>query len=414
MDPYCFSNSIFKCPYYINNFISLLQSFPNRNRKMFQKIFLRFFTLFLFFRILFNLFFFHATTQAQNILIGVVGPSTGSLTQYGEMVREGVSTAIEDVNDLGGINGKLLEMVIVDDGCEPKQGASAANHVLNKKIGFVIGPICSGAAISAADIYNNERVIMITPSATAPSITDARNYDFVFRTIGRDDQQGPVAANFIHKEIKPKKIAILHDKQSYGKGIAVSVKNNLEKIGSSISIFEGINAGDNDYSAIITRLRSKKIDFIYFGGYHPEMGLLLRQAYEQGLKAKFMGPEGVGNEDLNIIAGHAVEGMFITMPRDFSVDPINSKIVNSFNEKKRSATGVFQLTAYTATQVIADSIRETKSTDPVLISKHLHSSTFNTPIGKVSWNLQGDLNEFNFDVYTWHMNGSKSLFSAMP
>ena len=270
-----------------------------------------------------------AQAQAQTIKIGVVGPTTGAVTQYGDMVREGVDTAVERINAAGGVNGKKLETVVIDDGCEPKQGPVAANRVVNSKIGFVVGHVCSGATIAAADIYNNEGVVMVTPSATAPALTDGKNYEFIFRTIGRDDQQGPAAAKFVLEKIKPKKAAVLHDKQSYGQGIATAVKNDLEKGGVPVAVFEGINAGDSDYSAVITKLKSQGVDFVYYGGYHPEMGLLLRQAAEQGVKAKWMGPEGAGNPDINAIAGDAVEGMLVTLPADFTQNAANADIVKA-------------------------------------------------------------------------------------
>ncbi|MGN6459354.1 MAG: ABC transporter substrate-binding protein, partial [Achromobacter mucicolens] len=210
---------------------------------------------------------FGAAAHAQTIKIGVVGPTTGAVTQYGDMVREGVDTAVERINAAGGVNGKKLETVVIDDGCEPKQGPNAANRVVNSKIGFVVGHVCSGATIAAADIYNNEGVVMVTPSATSPALTDGKNYEFIFRTIGRDDQQGPAAAKFILDKIKPKKVAVLHDKQSYGQGIATAVKNDLEKGGVAVAVFEGINAGDSDYSAVITKLKSQGVDFVYYGGY---------------------------------------------------------------------------------------------------------------------------------------------------
>ncbi|OZI22462.1 MULTISPECIES: branched-chain amino acid ABC transporter substrate-binding protein [Bordetella] len=351
-----------------------------------------------------------AGAQAQSIKIGVVGPTTGPVTQYGAMVREGVDTAVERINAAGGVDGKKLETVVIDDGCEPKQGPVAANRVVNDEIGFVVGHVCSGATIAAADIYNNEGVVMITPSATSPALTDGKNYEFIFRTIGRDDQQGPAAAQFILDKIKPKAVAVLHDKQSYGQGIATAVKDNLEKGGVKVAVFEGINAGDSDYSAVITKLKSNNVDFVYYGGYHPEMGLLLRQANEQGVKAKFMGPEGVGNPDINAIAGDAAEGMLLTLPADFTQNPANAEIVKAFESKKRNASGAFQLTAYTATQVIADAIKGSGSTDPTKVAQYLHANTFDTPIGKTSWNKQGDLNEFEFQVFTWHKDGSKTAF----
>ncbi|MBO1012661.1 branched-chain amino acid ABC transporter substrate-binding protein [Achromobacter sp. SD115] len=353
---------------------------------------------------------FASGAQAQTIKIGVVGPTTGAVTQYGDMVREGVDTAVERINAAGGINGKKLETVVIDDGCEPKQGPVAANRVVNSKIGFVVGHVCSGATIAAADIYNNEGVVMVTPSATSPALTDGKNYEFIFRTIGRDDQQGPAAAKFILDKIKPKKVAVLHDKQSYGQGIATAVKNDLEKGGVAVAVFEGINAGDSDYSAVITKLKSQGVDFVYYGGYHPEMGLLLRQAAEQGVKAKWMGPEGTGNPDINAIAGDAVEGMLLTLPADFTQNAANADIVKAFEAKKRNASGAFQMTAYTATQVIADGIKGAGSDDPTKVAKYLHANSFDTPIGKVSWNKQGDLTNFQFDVFTWHKDGSKSVY----
>lgn len=353
---------------------------------------------------------FAAGAHAQTIKIGVVGPTTGAVTQYGDMVREGVDTAIERINAAGGVNGKKLEAVVIDDGCEPKQGPVAANRVVNSKIGFVVGHVCSGATIAAADIYNNEGVVMVTPSATAPAVTDGKNYEFIFRTIGRDDQQGPAAAKFLLEKIKPKKAAVLHDKQSYGQGIATAVKNDLEKGGVPVAIFEGVNAGDSDYSAVITKLKAQGVDFVYYGGYHPEMGLLLRQAAEQGVKAKWMGPEGAGNPDINAIAGDAVEGMLLTLPADFTQNAANADIVKAFEAKKRNAGGAFQMTAYTATQVIADGIKGAGSDDPTKVAKYLHANSFDTPIGKVSWNKQGDLTNFQFEVFTWHKDGSKTVY----
>ncbi len=203
---------------------------------------------------------------------------------------------------------------------------------------------------------------------------------------------------------------MIHDKQSYGQGIATAVKDTLEKNGTKVVIFEGINAGDSDYSAVITKLKAAKVDFVYYGGYHPEMGLLLRQGAEQGLDAKFMGPEGVGNPDINAIAGPAVEGMLLTLPADFTLNPANAEIVKAFKDKKRDASGAFQLTAYAATQVIADGIKGAGSEDPTKVAQYLHANSFQTPIGKTSWNKQGDLNAFEFEVFTWHKDGSKTSY----
>ncbi|MBP9941482.1 MAG: branched-chain amino acid ABC transporter substrate-binding protein [Comamonas sp.] len=346
--------------------------------------------------------------HAQNIKFAMVIPTTGPLTQYGDMVKEGVTTAVEQINAAGGINGKKIELTAVDDACEPKQGPVAANRVVNSKIGYVIGPVCSGASIAAAPIYNNEGVVVVTPSATSPALTEGKNFHFIFRTIGRDDQQGPAAAKFIIEKAKPSKVAVLHDKQSYGQGIASSVRDELQKAKINVALFEGINAGDSDYSAIITKLKGAGVDFVYYGGYHPEMGLLLRQASEQGLKVRMMGPEGVGNPEVNAIAGNSVEGMLVTLPADFASNPKNSAIVKAFESKKRNPSGAFQLTAYAATQALAEGIKAVGD-NPQKVADHLHKAKVDTVIGPISWNKQGDLSSFDFQIFQWHKDGSKSI-----
>jgi len=351
-----------------------------------------------------------AGAHAETIKIAIAGPFTGAVTQYGAMVKEGVDTAVEMINASGGVLGKQLETVIMDDGCEPKQGPVVANRVVNDGIHYVVGHVCSGATIAATNIYDSEGVVMVSPSATAPAVTDGKNYHMIFRTIGRDDQQGPAAAEFIINTIKPKAVAVLHDKQSYGQGIASAVRAELEKAGVSVPMFEGINAGDSDYSAVITKIRSSGADFVYYGGYHPEMGLLLRQGAEQGLKVKFMGPEGVGNPDINAIAGASVDGMLVTLPADFTQDPANAEVVKAFTDKKRDPGGAFQLTAFSATTAIAEGIKGAGADDPAKVADWLHANTVNTPIGELSWDDQGDLKNFRFDVFTWKQDGSKEVY----
>lgn len=349
-------------------------------------------------------------TYAETIKFAVAGPFTGALTQYGEMVKQGVDTAVEQLNADGGVLGKQIEIVIMDDACEPKQGPVVANRVVNDGIGYVIGHVCSGATIAATEIYDDEGVIMISPSATSPAVTEGKNYETIFRTIGRDDQQGPAAATMIIEQIKPKKVAVLHDKQSYGQGIANSVKDDLEKAGIDVVLFEGINAGDSDYSAVITKLKGTGADFIYYGGYHPEMGLLLRQGAEQNLDVTFMGPEGVGNPDINAIAGDSVEGMLVTLPADFTQDASNDALVKAFKDKGRDPGGAFQMTAYSAAKALAAGIEGVGKDDPIAVAKFLHENEVATPIGVLSWDSQGDLNEFKFDVFTWHKDGSKTVY----
>jgi branched-chain amino acid transport system substrate-binding protein len=342
---------------------------------------------------------------ADTIKIGIPQPMTGPATQYGDQIQAGALTAIDAINEAGGIKGRKLEPLLIDDGCEPKQAVPAANRVVNAGAKFAVAHACSGTTVPAVNVYEQEGIVAITPGATSPLVTDTIKPHFFFRTIGRDDQQGPFAAKFIASTLKPKTVAILHDKQTYGSGVASQVRDSLEKEGTKVAMFEGINVGDSDYSAVITKLKSLDPDLIYFGGYHAELGLLLRQAREQGLQTQFMGPEGVANKDLVAIAGPAVSGLLVTLPADFTKLPGNEKVLEYFKKVKRSPDGAFTFPAYAAVQVLSDSINAVGD-DPEKVADYMHKTAFDTVIGKVEYDEKGDLKQFEFAVFKWDEKGN--------
>ena len=307
---------------------------------------------------------------ADSIRIGIAGAKTGPVAQYGDMQFSGARMAIEQINAKGGVDGKQLVAVEYDDACDPKQAVAVANKVVNDGVKFVVGHLCSSSTQPASDIYEDEGIVMITPAATSPELT-ARGYKMVFRTIGLDNAQGPAAARYI-AQLKPTNVAVLHDKQQYGEGIASSVKDILGKEGIKVAMFEGINVGERDYSSILAKLKQANVDFVYFGGYHPEMGLLLRQAKEKGLTARFMGPEGVGNDSISQIAKDASEGMLVTLPKSFDQDPANKALVEAFEAKKENPSGPFVLPSYSAVEVIAGGIAAAKSEDPEKVAEAIH------------------------------------------
>lgn len=347
---------------------------------------------------------------ADTIKIGIAGPKTGPVTQYGDMQFMGAKQAIKDINAKGGVDGKMLEAKEYDDACDPKQAVAVANKVVNDGVKFVVGHLCSSSTQPASDIYEDEGVIMITPAATSPEIT-SRGYKLIFRTIGLDSAQGPAAGNYIADHVKPKIVAVLHDKQQYGEGIATAVKQTLEKKGTKVAVFEGLNAGDKDFSSIIQKLKQANVDFVYYGGYHPELGLILRQAKEKGLNAKFMGPEGVGNDSISQIAQGASEGLLVTLPKSFDTDPANKAIVEEFAKNKQDPTGPFVFPAYSAVEVIAGGIAAAKSEDTAKVAEAIHAGTFKTPTGELSFDAKGDLKDFKFVVYEWHFGKPKTEVS---
>jgi len=345
--------------------------------------------------------------EADSIKVALVGPTTGPVAQYGDMQMIGAKMAVEQINATGGVNGKKLEAVVMDDVCEPKQAVAVANQVVNQGIKYVVGHLCSGSTQPASDIYEDEGILMITPASTSPAITE-RGFKMVFRTIGLDSQQGPVAGRYIANSIKPQKMGIIHDKQQYGQGIAGEVKKTVESMGIDVVLFEGVNKDQKDFSALVTKMKSAGVDFVYYGGYHPELGLILRQSREHGFNARFMGPEGVGNKDISTIAGDASEGLLVTLPSDFSKVPANAGLVDAFKANNEDPSGPFVMPAYAAVQIIADSIRATSSEDPKMLAAHMRKSSFDTPIGKVAYKENGDLQEFQFVIFNWHADATRT------
>ncbi|UAW99228.1 branched-chain amino acid ABC transporter substrate-binding protein [Halopseudomonas nanhaiensis] len=347
---------------------------------------------------------------ADPIKIALAGPVTGPVAQYGDMQFIGAKMAIEQINKAGGVNGSQLEGVVFDDACDPKQAVAVANRIVNEDIRYVVGHLCSSSTQPASDIYEDEGILMVTAASTSPEITE-RGYELVFRTIGLDSLQGPTAGNYIVEQVKPKKVAVIHDKQQYGEGIATAVRDVLKENNVEVAVFEGITAGDKDFSSLISKLRQANVDFVYYGGYHPELGLILRQSAEQGLKVSFMGPEGVGNSDISAIAGEASEGLLVTLPKAFDQDPKNAELVEAFKAKNEDPSGPFVFPAYAAVQVIADGIRIAGSTDTEEVAEALRSNSFETPTGTLAFDEKGDLKDFNFVVYKWHADASKTAMT---
>lgn len=346
--------------------------------------------------------------MAEDIKVAVVGAMSGPVAQYGDQEFTGAEQAIADINAKGGIKGNKLQMVKYDDACDPKQAVAVANKVINDGIKYVIGHLCSSSTQPASDIYEDEGVLMITPAATAPELT-ARGYHLILRTTGLDSDQGPTAAKYILESVKPQRIAIVHDKQQYGEGLARAVQDNLKKGGANVVFFDGITAGEKDFSTLVARLKKENIDFVYYGGYYPEMGQMLRQARSVGLKTVFMGPEGVGNASLSNIAGDAAEGMLVTMPKRYDQDPANSAIVDALKAEKKDPSGPYVWITYAAVQSLAQAMDRAGSQEPLDLIKDLKAHGAKTVIGPLNWDEKGDLKGFEFGVFQWHADGSSTL-----
>src|SRR4051812_4263091 len=221
------------------------------------------------------------------LTIAVAGPMTGPVASIGEQMKRGAETAAAAINEAGGVNGRKIKIVIEDDACDPKQAVAVAKRIVSPQIKFVDGHACSGSSIPASDIYADNSVLMMSPASSNPVLTE-KGHLTIMRLYGRDDAQGAFVGPWIAEKYKGKKVAILNDKSAYGKGLATVVGQAMNKAGLKEVLNEGINPGEKDYTAVVTKLKAVGADFVYFGGYHTEAGLMLRQAADQGYKLNLM------------------------------------------------------------------------------------------------------------------------------
>src|SRR5436853_3922079 len=228
-------------------------------------------------------FIFAASAHA-DVKMAMTGPLTGPNAAFGAQLKNGVEQAVEDINAAGGILGQKIVLSYGDDVSDPKQGVSLANKFSGDGVKFVVGPFNSGVTMPSSEAYQENGIMLITPSATNPKITERGLWN-VFRTCGRDDQQGAVAAAYIVKNMKGKKIAIVHDKTTYGQGLADETKKAMNKAGQKEVLYEGINLGEKDFSALVSKIKAANADLVYWGGLHTEGGLIERQRRDQGGRA---------------------------------------------------------------------------------------------------------------------------------
>ena len=347
------------------------------------------------------------TAQADYV-IGVAGPLTGANANNGEQLMHGATKAVADINAKGGVLGQKLVLVSGDDACDPKQARSVAEDLSARHVVAVIGHFCSSSSIPASEVYLENNVLQISPGSTNPLFTE-RKMPNVFRVCGRDDQQGPTAAQYLAKSFPGKGIAIVHDKSTYGKGLADEVKNNLEKAGVKAALYEAITVGEKDYSALVTKLKSVKAEALFFGGYHTEAGLIIRQMRDQGLNATLMGGDALVSLELWNITGAAGQGTLMTFSPDPRKMPQNAALVKAFRDQKYEPEA-YTLYTYAAVQAWAAAANEAKSVEMNAVTKVLQSQNFDTAIGPISFDAKGDVRAPGYVVYRW----KDGTYDAVP
>src|SRR3954467_4543815 len=318
------------------------------------------------------------------IKIGVGGPITGPNAAFGAQLKNGPEQAVEAINAAGGIMGQKLQLSVGDDGSDPKQGVSVANKFAAEGIKWVVGHFNSGVSIPSSEVYQEAGIIQTTPASTNPKFTERGMWN-TFRTCGRDDQQGEVAGTYLSKNFKGKKVAVVHDKTPYGKGLADETQKAMNKQGLKEVMYEGINTGEKDYSALVSKLKQAGVDVVYFGGLHTEAGLIIRQMRDQGLQAPMMSGDGIVSAEFVSIAGPGAEGTLMTFSPDPRKNPNAKDAVAKFKAKNYEPEA-YTLYSYAATQILAEAAKQAGSTDGKKVSDAMKSGKpFKTVIGDISF-----------------------------
>jgi branched-chain amino acid transport system substrate-binding protein len=296
-----------------------------------------------------------AAAARAEVLIGVAGPLTGPNAWLGEQTQLGVAV--------------------------------------------VIGHQCSGAAIPASEVYAEAGILMISNAATNPKLTD-RGLGNVFRMLGRDDQQGQIAGRYLAARWGDRKIAIVHDGELYGEGLATYTKQQLNALGVRETLFEQIEPGRVDYSDLVARMRALGVDVLYYGGYAPEAGLIIRQARDKGYQLQLVAGHGITSGDFRLIAGSAADGTRMTLYPDLRASPGAADVAARLRAKHYEPDGA-TLLAYAAVQAWAQAVKKAGSLETDAVAAAFRSGKFDTVLGRIGFDAKGDVT--GYDTFVWYV-----------
>ncbi len=337
---------------------------------------------------------------ADTIKLGVAGPHSGDLASYGIPTVKAAELVVKEINAKGGVLGKKVELLVEDDVCKPEVATNTATKLLSNKVDVVLGHICSGATRAAMGIYNDSKIIAMSPSATNPALTQSGDYPNFYRTIASDDAQAKLEVDFALEVLKVKKIAVLHDKGDYGKGLAEFAKGFLEKSPQAkVVLYEGITPGAVDYSAVVQKIKRSQAEAVIFGGYHPEASKIVSQMRKKRMKTIFISDDGVKDETFIKVAQKYAEGVYATGPKDVSKNPMAIAATEAHKKAYGQDPGAFFLNAYAATLALLNGIEQAGSTDYDAVENALRTKFVETPLGKIRFDERGDAVGVGFSMY---------------
>ena len=336
----------------------------------------------------------------ETINLGVAGAHSGDLASYGIPSVKAAELVVNKINNNGGILGRPVKLLVEDDVCKPEVATNTATKLLSKNVHVVLGHICSGATKAAMGIYKDSQIVVMSPSATNPALTQSGDYPNFFRTIASDDAQARLEVDYALNVLKLAKVAILHDKGDYGKGLAEFAKSFLEKDPrSELVLYEGITPGAVDYSAVIQKIKRSGAQGVIFGGYHPEASKIVSQMRRKQLDTVFISDDGVKDDTFIKVAGEYAEGVFATGPKDVTGNPMAMAAIEEHKTTYGQEPGAFFLNAYSAALALLNAIENAGSTDYPAIINSLRTIPVDTPLGKIRFDDKGDAIGVGFSMY---------------
>ncbi len=341
--------------------------------------------------------------QETVVKIGLAAPLTGPQAHIGGDIKNGAQLAVDDINAAGlTIDGKKikLELVAEDDEANPTKAATVAQKLVDSKVVAVVGHFNSGASIPASKVYADAGIPQISPSSTNPKYTQ-QGFKTTFRVVANDDQQGPVDGKFALEKLKSKNIAVIDDSTAYGQGLADTFEATVKAGGAKVVAREHTTDKDTDFKAILTKIKGKKPDLIFFGGIDPQAGPMVKQMGELGVKAKFMAGDGVQTPNFIKLAGDAAaEGAMASMPglpKDQM--PGGMKFLDKFKARFNADVELFAPMGYDAVFVFVEAMKRAKSTDPAKFLAEVGKTDYNGVIGPIAFDDKGDLKNGPITIY---------------
>jgi branched-chain amino acid transport system substrate-binding protein len=333
-----------------------------------------------------------------DVLIGMAGPMTGKNAWFGEQLQRATDLAVADINAAGGVLGQQVQVITADDYCDPEQAVAAAKKLVSDGVTFVVGHYCSHAAIPASEIYEAAGVLLISPASINPMLTELGRGN-VFRVIPRDDADAILAGNYLADHWAGKKIAILHDNTTWGKGIAEVTKKRLNRRGVTEAVYQVYVPGRSDYGAEIAGLQAADIAVAFIGGYHTEIALMARLARDRGYQVQLVTGSSLASEEFGLIAGRAADGTLFT----FLADPRRNREAAAVVERFRAAgfePEGYTLYTYAAVQVWALAADKANSLELPAMIASLRQNQFDTVLGPIDFDEKGDVTT---QTPIWHV-----------